>query len=67
MYLAEHQSLVAAADAAGFRDIEVIPLEMVRGGRHRPAPTSLMPWWVHADVTRSATIGPSANSLSGHP
>jgi SAM-dependent methyltransferase len=36
MYLADHQSLLTAADAAGFRDIEVIPLEMVRGWETSP-------------------------------
>lgn len=36
MYLADHQSLVTAADAAGFRDVEVIPLEMVRGWETSP-------------------------------
>lgn len=36
MYLADHQPLVTAADAAGFRDVEVIPLEMVRGWETSP-------------------------------
>ena len=36
MYLADHESLVTAADAAGFRDVEVIPLEMVRGRETSP-------------------------------
>lgn len=36
MYLAGHQSLVTAGDAAGFRDVEVIPLEMVRGWETSP-------------------------------
>lgn len=36
MYLTGHQSLVTAADAAGFRDVEVIPLEMVQGWETSP-------------------------------
>lgn len=36
MHLADHQSLVTAADAAGFRDVEVIPLEIVRGWETSP-------------------------------
>jgi SAM-dependent methyltransferase len=36
MYLTGHEPLVAAADAAGFRDVEVIPLEMVRGWETSP-------------------------------
>lgn len=36
MYLADHQSLVTAAESAGFRDIEVIPLDMVRGWEISP-------------------------------
>ena len=35
-YLADHQSLVTAADAAGFRDVQVTPLEMVRGWETSP-------------------------------
>jgi hypothetical protein len=36
MYLTGHQSLLTAAAAAGFRDVEVIPLEMVRGWETSP-------------------------------
>ena len=36
MYLADHQPLVTAAEAAGFRDVEVIPLEMVQGWETSP-------------------------------
>jgi SAM-dependent methyltransferase len=36
MYLTGHESLVTAADAAGFRDVAVIPLEMVRGWETSP-------------------------------
>jgi SAM-dependent methyltransferase len=36
MYLADHQSLVTAVDAAGFHDVEVTPLEMVRGWETSP-------------------------------
>jgi SAM-dependent methyltransferase len=36
MYLTGHESLVTAAGAAGFRDVEVIPLEMVRGWETSP-------------------------------
>jgi hypothetical protein len=36
MYLTDHRSLVTAADAAGFREVEVIPLEMVRGWETSP-------------------------------
>lgn len=36
MYLTGHESLVTAADAAGFRDVEVIPLENFRGRETSP-------------------------------
>ena len=36
MYLTGHQSLVTAADAAGFRNVEVIPLKMVQGWETSP-------------------------------
>jgi SAM-dependent methyltransferase len=36
MYLAGHEPLVAAAGAAGFHHVEVIPLEMVRGWETSP-------------------------------
>jgi len=36
MYLTGHEPLVTAADAAGFRDVAVIPLEMVRGWETSP-------------------------------
>ena len=36
MYLSGHESLVTAAGTAGFRDVDVIPLEMVRGWETSP-------------------------------
>jgi ubiquinone/menaquinone biosynthesis C-methylase UbiE len=36
MYLTDHQPLVTAAEAAGFRDVEIIPLEMVQGWETSP-------------------------------
>jgi NADPH:quinone reductase-like Zn-dependent oxidoreductase/SAM-dependent methyltransferase len=36
MHLADHELLITAAAAAGFRDVTVIPLEMVRGWETSP-------------------------------
>lgn len=46
MYLADHQPLVMAADAAGFRDVEIIPLEIVR--RWETSPGSDLPYALSA-------------------
>jgi hypothetical protein len=46
MYLADHQPLVIAADAAGFRAVEVIPLDMVRGWETSPG--SYLPYALSA-------------------
>ena len=46
MYLTGHEPLVTAADAAGFRNVEVIPLEMVRGWETSPG--SVLPYALSA-------------------